>query len=68
MLKAKKHEIEEKYWKVLCTQHLEAIFQTTINIRHITEKKLMEFIETLMAKYALLNETRYLGSPRVIRL
>jgi hypothetical protein len=41
------------YWKIKCCQHTKTIFSTKIKTNSITEKKLVEFIQTLMAKYAL---------------
>lgn len=45
-----------KYWKIECTKHLKTLFQAKINANHISEKKLVEFIRTLISKHALSNE------------
>ncbi len=42
-----------KYWKIECTKQLSTIFQTKVDTRHLTEKKLKEFIIVLISKYAL---------------
>lgn len=44
---------QEIYWKIKCTKHLSTLFETKINVRNISEKKLIEFIKTLVYKYAL---------------
>jgi hypothetical protein len=44
---------ENKYWKIECSRHLAIIFQTRVNTKHLSEKKLIEFIRILMSKYAL---------------
>jgi len=41
-----------KYWKIECTKQLSTIFQTKVDTRHLTEKKLKEFIIVLISKYA----------------
>jgi len=42
-----------KYWKIECAKHLSILFQTKVNAEHLPEKNLIEFIRTLMSKYAL---------------
>ena len=46
-------ESKIKYWDILCEKHMETLYQTKINARHISEKNLIEFIRTLISKYAL---------------
>ena len=46
-------ESKIKYWDILCEKHMEILYQTKINTRHISEKNLIEFIRTLISKYAL---------------
>ena len=45
-----------KYWEVLCEKHMQTIYKTKINTKHISEKNLIEFIRTLISKYALTDE------------
>jgi len=45
-----------KYWKIECTRHLSTIYQTKVSSKHLSEKKLIEFIRVLMSKYALSND------------
>ena len=45
-----------KYWKIECTKHLSTLYQTEISTKHISEKKLAEFIKVLISKYALSDE------------
>jgi hypothetical protein len=49
-------ESELKYWDILCEKHKEVIFRKKINTQHITEKNLIEFMRTLISKYALSDE------------
>jgi len=59
-------KIEDKYWEVVCYRHLKEIYKTSINTKHISEKGLKTFIETLMAKYALSDDEiveQYLRIP-----
>jgi hypothetical protein len=48
-----KMDLKTKYWKIECTRHLSTIYQTKINTKHLSEKKLIDFIRLLMSKYAL---------------
>lgn len=55
-----------KYWDILCEKHLETLFRTKINAKYISEKRLIEFIRTLLSKYALSDEEileQYLRIP-----
>ena len=45
-----------KYWDILCEKHMEIIYQTKIDTRHISEKNLIQLIRTLISKYALSDE------------
>lgn len=45
-----------KYWEIECTRHLSTLYKTRIDTRHISEKKLIEFIRVLMSKYALTDD------------
>jgi len=42
-----------QYWKIECTERMETIFEAKISVKHISEKRLMEFMRTLIAKYIL---------------
>src|SRR5688572_17851352 len=44
---------QTKYWEIRCTKHLLTIYQTKVSIKHLTEKKLIEFMKVLMSKYVL---------------
>jgi hypothetical protein len=45
--------ISKKYWKIECYKHMSVLYQSKVNVNHITEKKLIEFIKILISKYAL---------------
>jgi hypothetical protein len=45
-----------KYWDILCEKNMEVLFRKKINTEHITEKSLIEFMRTLISKYALSDE------------
>lgn len=45
-----------KYWDILCEKHMEVLFRKKIKTEHITEKNLIEFMRTLISKYALSDE------------
>lgn len=49
-------ESKIKYWNILCERHMEKLYQSKINTKHITEKNLIAFIRTLISKYALSDE------------
>ncbi len=49
-------ESKLKFWDILCEKHMEVVFRKKINTEHITEKNLIEFMRTLISKYALSDE------------
>lgn len=44
---------QPKYWKIICSRHTLIIYHAKISTRHISERMLVEFIRTLISKYAL---------------
>lgn len=56
----------KRYWKIECSEHTKMLFEAKVNVNHISEKRLQEFIQTLMAKYVLTPEEileEYLAIP-----
>lgn len=43
----------KKYWKIECSEGLSQIFEAKVSTEHLSEKRLKDFIQTLIAKYIL---------------
>ncbi|RKR83491.1 hypothetical protein BDD43_3701 [Mucilaginibacter gracilis] len=43
----------KQYWKIKCTEHLKTLFECKVSVNHLSEKRLKEFMQTLIAKYIL---------------
>ncbi|HWK57317.1 MAG TPA: hypothetical protein VNQ80_08270 [Parapedobacter sp.] len=46
----------KQYWKIECSEHLNMLYQTKVSSKHLSEKRLKDFIQTLIAKYILTAE------------
>lgn len=49
----KRKTVVPDYWTIECSQHLKMIFRHKVKTTHLSEKKLVEFMKVLLAKYAL---------------
>ena len=45
--------MSKQYWKIECTGHLKTLYETKVSVKHISEKRLMHFMQVLVYKYIL---------------
>ena len=46
----------KQYWKIECSEHLNKLFEAKASTKHLSEKRLKDFMQTLIAKYILTPE------------